>query len=172
MNIKTDSPAHIYWALQATLFYSIMTKLFNMGDWTVLGGFLSLTCYCCQYHNNSTANSFLSVSPSIISRLWQHLASRPGTFFCEPSRVTSLKSSSKALKQISRSGPPNDWLHTALTPHSFRLVVFRSLSSLHPEEEPLSSQWESKQWGGKSVMHGPSRGWARGSSLISAVTCL
>lgn len=53
--------------------------------------------------------------------------------------MTSLKSNSKALKQISRSGPPNDWLHTALTPHSFKLVVFCSLSSLHPEDESISS---------------------------------
>ena len=53
--------------------------------------------------------------------------------------MTSLKSNSKALKQISRSGPPNDWLHTALTLHSFKLVVFCSLSSLHPEDESISS---------------------------------
>lgn len=53
--------------------------------------------------------------------------------------MTSLKSNSTALKQIRRSGPPNDWLHTALTPHSFKLVDFCSLSSLHPEDESTSS---------------------------------
>lgn len=67
--------------------------------------------------------------------------------------MTSLKSNSKALKQISRSGPPNDWLHTALTPHSFKLVVFRSLSSLHPEDECISSPVgkQTAEWEGHDV---------------------
>lgn len=85
--------------------------------------------------------------------------------------MTSLKSNSKALKQSSRPGPPTDWLHRALTPHSFKLVVFCSLSSLPPKEESVCPPVGRPTVGWEEHDAGP-QAMQRGSSVISAVTCL
>lgn len=56
MNIKIDSVSHSYLAFGANTIYCMVTKLFDMGDLTVLGGCLWLTYYG-YYHNSNTSNS-------------------------------------------------------------------------------------------------------------------